>query len=103
MENKKIDIEQFETRFRRRYILKKSINMLVNAFIVFCGVSSVLYSVFVIGSNLLDRLRYMTFDGSIFTTIVCVIFVGVCVYEAVYETELTFRNVYFLRLSAAVT
>ena len=97
------DLEQFELRFHRRYILKKCINMLTNAFIVFGGVTAILYSVFVNGSNLIDRLRYMTFDGTIFTTAVCMLFVGVSVYEAVYETELTYRNVFFLRLSSATT
>ena len=45
----------------------------------------------------------MTFDGTIFTTLVSMVYVVVAVYEAVYETELTYRNVYFLRLSSATT
>ena len=44
---KKVDIKEFELRFHRRYILKKSVNMLENAFIAFCGISSILYSVFI--------------------------------------------------------
>lgn len=103
VKRRELDINQFELRFRRRYILKKSLNMLGNAFIAFCGISSILYSVFVYGSSFFDRLRYMTFDGTIFTILVSLVFVVVAVYEAVYETELTYRNVYFLRLSSATT
>lgn len=100
---REIDLEQFEKRFRARYILKKRVNAVLCLFIVFCGVTALLYSVFVNHMNLFDRLRYMTFNGTIFTTIVSLIFAAVCLVEAGAETEVTLRIVYFLRLSAAVT
>ncbi len=102
-EEKKIDLEKFQLDFRRRYILKKTVNLVMSCFITFCGVTSILYSVYVHGSNLIDRLRYMTFDGTIFTTIISAIFTVTCMIEAVYEIENTSRFVYFMRLSSAVT
>jgi len=100
---KTISLEEFQARFRRRYILKKSINMLASSFIVFCGVTAILYSIYIEDSNFLDCLRFMTFDGSVYTIIISAVFTVTCVYEAVYETENTSRLVYFMRLSSAVT
>ena len=102
-EKRAANLDEMQLRFRRRYILKKTINMLMSFFIVFCGVTAVLYSVYIIGSNLFDRLRYMTFDGTIYTTVMSAAFTVVCIIEAVYETEITNRFVYFIRLSSAVT
>lgn len=102
-EKKTADLEEFQQSFRRRYIFKKTINMLMSSFIVFCGITAILYSVFVNHMNLFDRLRYMTFDGTIFTTIISFIFTIVCLIEAVYETEATSRFVFFMRLSSATT
>lgn len=96
-------LEAFQLSFHRRYILKKTINLLMSAFITFCGITAVLYSVYVHGSNLIDRLRYMTFNGTIYTTIISAIFMVNCIIEAVYEVENTSRFVYFMRLSSAVT
>ena len=45
----------------------------------------------------------MTFDGTIYTTIISAIFTVICIVEAVYEVENTSRFVYFIRLSSAVT
>lgn len=102
-EKKKIDIEEIRLRFRRRYILKKTVNLVMSSFITFCGVTSILYSIYIHGSSLVDRLRYMTFDGTIYTTIISAIFTVICIVEAVYEVENTSRFVYFIRLSSAVT
>ena len=97
------ELEEFSERFSRRYILKKRANMLLCFFIAFIGASAVLYSMFVFHNNLFDRLRYMTFWGTLFTAIVSLIFGIVCIVEANKETELTSRSVYFLRLSSAAT
>ena len=102
-EKKTVNLDEMQLRFRRRYILKKTINMLMGFFITLCGITAVLYSVFINGSNLFDRLRYMTFDGTIYTTVISAIFTVVCIVEAVYEVETTNRFVYFIRLSSAVT
>lgn len=95
------EIDEFAARFGRRYILKKRVNALLCFFIAFCGASAVLYSMFVFHNNLFDRLRYMTFWGTIFTTVVSFITGIVCIVEATKETEVTNRPVYFLRLASA--
>ena len=106
MENENItekDIDQFSKEFSRRYKRKKRINALLCLFIAFSGFSAVLYSKYVFGNLIIDRLRYMTFWGTIFTSIVSLIFAIVCTMEGVTETEVTYKPVYFLRLSSATT
>ena len=98
-----IDLDVFEQRFMRRYKIKKVVNAIVSFLIVFCGVSAVLYSVFVFHNNLFNRMRYMTFDGTLFTTLISLISGFVFIDEARKDTEVTNRKVYFLRLSSAVT
>lgn len=97
------ELEEFTERFSRRYILKKKVNALLCFFIAFCGTAAVLYSRFVFHNLIFDRLRYMTFWGTFFTSIVSFIFGIVCIMEARNETEVTHRWVYFLRLSSATT
>lgn len=97
------EIDEFAARFGRRYILKKRVNALLCFFIAFCGATAVQYSVFIFHNNLFDRLRYMTFWGTIFTTVVSFITGIVCIVEAAKETEVTNRPVYFLRLASATT
>ena len=100
---KEWDIEEFSERFSKRYILKKRVNALLCFFIAFCGTSAVLYSRFIFHNALFNRLRYMTFWGTIFTSVVSFIFGIVCIMEAKKETEVTYSWVYFLRLSSATT
>ena len=66
-QDKLAKLEQYEQNFINRYRLKKRFNAVVCFIIVACGVSAILWSRFVFHSNLIDRLRYMTFDGTIFT------------------------------------
>ena len=106
MENadrKTIDPDEFEKRFMERYRTKKKVNAAVSFLIVFCGVSAIMYSVFVFHNNLFDRMRYMTFDGTIFTTIISFISGFTFLREARDDTEVTNRSVFFLRLSSAAT
>lgn len=97
------EIDEFRERFEKRYILKKRVNAVLCFFVALCGTTAVLYSRFVFHNSLFDRLRYMTFWGTIFTSAVSFIFGIVCIVEAARETELTYRPVYFLRLSSATT
>lgn len=94
-------IDEFAEQFSKRYIFKKKINALQCFFIAICGTTAVLYSKFVFNHSILERLRYMTFWGTIFTTIVSFICGIVCIYEAVKEIEITNKTAYFLRLSSA--
>lgn len=97
------EIDEFAERFSKRYILKKRVNAILCFFIALCGLTAVLYSRFIFHNALLDRLRYMTFWGTIFTSIVSFIFGFVCIREAAGLPEVTYRPVYFLRLSSATT
>ena len=83
--------------------MKKRVNALICFIIAICGTTAVLYSRFIFNNPLLDRLRYMTFWGTIFTSAVSYIIGIVCIIEAVKETEVTDKHVYFLRLSSATT
>lgn len=98
-----LDLEQFQARFENRYRIKKIVNAVLCFIVTFCGVSAVLYSVFINGMDLFDRLRYMTFNGTIFTSAVSLVFGVICLIEASSRTEVTYKAVYFLRLSSAVT
>lgn len=95
------ELEEFGERFSRRYIFKKKVNAILCFFIALCGTSAVLYSRFIFNNELFDRLRYMTFWGTIFTAAVSLIFGIVCIAEAAKETEVTAKWAYFLRLSSA--
>lgn len=98
-----VDLEAFERQFSRRYRIKKIVNAIISFVIVFCGVTSVLYSIFIFHNNLFNRMRFMTFDGTLFTTMISLLSGIVFLREAKDGTEVTNRNVYFLRLSAATT
>ncbi len=101
--NAEMELEKLRDRFDRRYRLKKKVNAVLCLVIVFCGVTAVLYSIFIHQKQLLDRFRYMTFNATFFTVIISFIFAVVCLKEASDDTEVTNRIVYFLRLSSAVT
>ncbi|MCR5090068.1 MAG: hypothetical protein K6C08_11230 [Oscillospiraceae bacterium] len=98
-----VDLDEFQDRFIRRYRLKKKINAVLCFFIFLCGVTAVLYSVFVNHMNLFDRLRYLTFNITIFTSLISLVFVIVSIVEIVSDTEVTHKWVYYLRLSSAAT
>ncbi len=99
----RIDLDEYRDWFIRRYRLKKKLNAALCFFIFFCGLTAVLYSVLVNRMNLFDRLRYMTFNATIFTSIISLVFAVVSIVEAVEDTEVTHRWVYYLRLSSAAT
>lgn len=90
-------------RFNDRYVFKKKINAIICFVIAFCGISAVLYSIFIFHNNLFDRLRYMTFWGTIFTSIISLIFGFICIDEERKQTEMTYKWTYYLRLSSATT
>ncbi|MBQ8069153.1 MAG: hypothetical protein IJ201_12505 [Solobacterium sp.] len=98
-----VDLEAFERQFSRRYRIKKIVNAIISFVIVFCGVTAVLYSIFIFHNNLFNRMRFMTFDGTLFTTVISLLSGIVFLREAKDGSEVTNRNVYFLRLSAATT
>lgn len=94
-------IGRIEERFRRRYRLKKLVNILISVLIVLLGVASTVF-IWEYDREGLLTFRWMTVDGTVFTTAISAFYVVVSAFELVRYTELTSRLVYFLRLSAAV-
>ena len=90
----KIDLDDFQTRFHNRFLFKKRCNAYISLIIAIFGMAAVAYSVFVFKSNLISRLRYMTFCGTIYTSIIPLIFFFVCIHEADKNTEVTSRAVF---------
>lgn len=84
----------------RRYQLKKIANIRISILIVILGVSS-----FIFGLRLepsVTIFRFMTVDGTVFTTISAFLAVIANIVELKNNTEDTSRFVYFSRLSSAV-
>lgn len=94
-------IEQIEQRFKRRYNRKKLLNILISAVIVVLGVSSVIF-IWSYDRDGVLTFRWMTVDGTIFTTVIALCYIAVNAFEIVRYTELTSRIVYFMRLASAV-
>ena len=94
-------IERIERRFRQRYEIKKLVNLLISLVIVLSGSLSVAYIWRYDGDGLLT-FRWMTVDGTIFTTAIALFYVAVNLQEMARYEELTSRLVYFTRLASAV-
>ena len=98
MEEKLLDAEQ---NLDRRYRVKKLINLLVSFIIFVLGVSSVIFIFRHDGDRWLT-LRWLTVDGTIFTTALSFIFIILDIIDFLKLTEHTSRNIYFMRLAASV-
>ena len=97
-----IDLDLYEAGFNRRYRLKKKTNLRICLLIIFLGVSSLIYMVRTDSEGIL-MFRWMTVDGTIFTTVMSVFYVAVNLVEILRDTELTSKAAYYARLSSAVT
>jgi len=93
-------LEQIERDFRRRYRKKKALNLIISAAIFVLGLSSVIYIWNYDGDGLMT-FRWMTVDGTIFTSAISLIYVVVNLIEMIRYTELTSRAIYYMRLAAA--
>ena len=94
-------LEQIEYAFRRRYRAKKAVNLAISALIVVLGVSSLLF-IFAHDREGILTFRWLTVDGTLFTTVISAVYVFVGLVEIIRYTELTRRIVYYARLAAAV-
>lgn len=86
--------------FRMRYRRKKIVNSVISLVIVVLGITSFLY-----GLKLepgVTIFRWMTVDGTLFTTLSSAVFVIVYIIEISRHTEMTLVPVYYARLSSAV-
>ena len=86
--------------FDRRYRIKKTSNLCITAVTAVLGITSFRYGLRL--ESMKTILRWMTVDGTLFTTFGALAFLAVNLWELLANTEMTRRSVYFLRLSSAV-
>lgn len=94
-------IELIEIGFRRRFKIKKLVNLIVCAVIAVLGITSFLYIWNYDGDGILT-FRWMTVDGTVFSTVIAIVYCVASVLEMTKYTEITFNFVYYLRLASAV-
>lgn len=86
--------------FRIRYRKKKIVNIIISSIIVVLGITSFVYGLGIEPS--ITILRWMTVDGTLFTTLSSAVFIIVYIVELFKHTEMTLVPVYYARLSSAV-
>ena len=87
-------------KFNKRYRKKKYTNLTVSFLIIVFGVSSFIYG---LGIDPHIRIfRFMTVDGTVFTTIGSLVYIFINIFEARHNTELTSFIAYYIRLSSSV-
>ena len=80
------------------------LNLLISSLLFVFGVSSLAASaVSLAEENFLFAFRYMTMNGTVFTTLVSLIIIIVCITEMVTGKAVKLRQLYYLRLCSAVT
>ena len=97
-----MDMDRYDAiarAFDRRYRIKKTINILISGVILLLGVSACLFGLRLEPS--VTIFRFMTFDGTVFTSFGALVFIVVNVLEVLRKTELTSLTVYYIRLSSA--
>lgn len=94
-------IEAVERAFKRRYEIKKLVNLIISIVIFVLGATSVLY-IWNYDADGVLTFRWMTVDGTVFTTVIALNFILINIIEMVKYTEVTAKGVYFMRLAAAV-
>ena len=86
--------------FDRRYRRKKLTNLCISVLIAALGVSSFLYGIRL--ESIRTIFRWMTVDGTVFTTLGALAFIVINLVEIWRNTEMTRKLVYYIRLSSAV-
>ncbi|MBR6113629.1 MAG: hypothetical protein IKQ10_00440 [Oscillospiraceae bacterium] len=97
---KKVDFEQIEKALDRSLIHKNTVNLCVSALIVSLGVSSFLYGLKLEPS--VTIFRFLTVDGTIFTTCGALVCIIVNVWEMITLEDVTSVLTYYVRLAMAV-
>ncbi|MBR1407416.1 MAG: hypothetical protein IJ573_00785 [Clostridia bacterium] len=92
--------DAIQSAFDARYRRKKLTNLAVSAVIAVLGITSFLYGLTL--ESIRTIFRWMTVDGTVFTTIGSIVCIAVNLVEIARQTEVTRRPVYFIRLSCAV-
>ena len=79
-------------------------NLLISTLLVFFGVSSLVVSALSKAEeNFFLEFRYMTVNGTVFTTLISLIIAIVCVTQMATGRQLRLRQLSYLRLCSAVT
>lgn len=100
----KIFSDNENEKIRRRYKLKKQLNIFICSLIVILGISSFIVSAInESGGNILLNFRYMTINGTLFTLLISLIIVVLNMIEIKSGKEFTSQLLYLIRLSAVVT
>ncbi|MBQ6374231.1 MAG: hypothetical protein IJJ45_07045 [Clostridia bacterium] len=86
--------------FDRRYRRKKVTSLTVSMVIAVLGITSFLYGLRL--ESIRTIFRWLTVDGTLFTTFGAIAFIVVNLVEMLRDTELTQVTVYYIRLSSAV-
>lgn len=86
--------------FERRYFLKKITNICISCLIAILGITSFLYGIQL--ESISTIFRWMTVDGTVFTTLGAMAFIVINIVEVSKHTEMTRKIVYYIRLSSAV-
>ena len=89
-------LEAFEHRYRQ----KKTTNICVSGLIAILGITSFLYGIRL--ESISTIFRWMTVDGTVFTTLGAMAFIAINIVEIWKSTEMTRKTVYYIRLSSAV-
>lgn len=88
----------------RRHRLNIILNLVISSLILFFGVSSIIVSAYVKApENFLFEFRYMTLNGTVFTSIIALMILVVSIIEAKTGKVSISDRLYYFRLSSAVT
>lgn len=92
--------DEIQAAFDRQYRKKKRANLIISMLIAVLGISSFIYGLSL--EPMPTIFRWLTVDGTLFTTVSAIACMAVNLVEVLENTELTRRSVYYLRLSSAV-
>ena len=95
------DLDLIDERITERLRLKKKVNLVISVIIAVLGILT-MYMAFIVEVGI-SSFRYLTINGTIFTTIGSLVFIIANIYEYVTKKEVTNVFVYYVRLSCAVT
>lgn len=96
-----VNFEALEKDYLGRFRKKKRVNISVCSLIFILGVLSVIF-IFKFDKEGIMTFRWLTVDGTIFTTVGALIYIVVNLIEMYGKTEVTYISAYYVRLSCAV-
>lgn len=95
-----MELERFEQEFTKRFRRKKQLNILVCFIIFVLGITSFIYKARYEG-GMLTCFREMTVCGTVFSSVVALIYMLMSIYELCCGKEIEAAPLYYLRLSSA--